>query len=162
MTMPIIPECFVPQYSAQKMWNVPVFVASNHITRKRFEERPPSAARTQAMNHIFDAIAFSGRPTERATYDLALAGRVLNTSTGGRLHRFGAFDGTRLIRKKTRAGDEDDDEDDRRDDPGHLELPAAPAPARARCRTAAVLDGEVEDDDPDQSETTPVIATRPR
>ena len=30
VTSPIIPECCVPQYCVQKMWNVPTSVASNH------------------------------------------------------------------------------------------------------------------------------------
>ena len=28
-TLPIMPECLVPQYSAQKRWYSPVFVAVN-------------------------------------------------------------------------------------------------------------------------------------
>ncbi len=31
MTWPIMPECFVPQYSAQNRWYVPGTVALNHI-----------------------------------------------------------------------------------------------------------------------------------
>src|SRR5687768_14067429 len=30
VTRPIMPECFVPQYSAQKMWYSPTLVALNH------------------------------------------------------------------------------------------------------------------------------------
>ena len=29
MTFPIMPECFVPQYSAQNRWYSPIFVAVN-------------------------------------------------------------------------------------------------------------------------------------
>ena len=31
VTLPIIPECLVPQYSAQNRWNVPVCVGVNQM-----------------------------------------------------------------------------------------------------------------------------------
>ena len=50
-----MPECSVPQYSAQKMWKRPVFVAWNHIVLVAVRQHVGLHAEgreEEAVNHI--------------------------------------------------------------------------------------------------------------
>ena len=86
MTEPIIPECFVPQYSAQNRWYVPGFgglephrrVAAGHDVRLHAEGR-----HEEAVDDVLGGHDQLDRPADRHVQlvDLALARRGAGPST---------------------------------------------------------------------------------